>query len=507
MKFTDTHKKWTLTATLATVLSFNLLMSLNGPANGGASNLASESMPAQVASSEEVWDRPLEKKNKAPKADPAKAQQATDARKPTGDDTPDTPVFGEAKIGGKTVKAMFEKDGENTKVSIAGGASGTCYTCGETVNLPTGFTKNVNEMVKALEVAKAMATKSEAKTEAKAETAVALTRKEREEKRRKDQAEEESTDEGKKALYELTKECRDKKVRKKSDDRLECFSDGLVKLLSKEDVEYAKADVFKLFAGDVAKPLMELMKLTPGSERYELGKSIINDLASSIPEDYNYLRQSLAKVNAKIVADAERVVQAKFSEFKQADQIAKANPSNPSLRQQADLIGSAVNQMQGSTEQIANDLGINLYNGFSEAVSNQYISSTLADQYLKVDYAGTVNGIIQGLKQSSVSYLAGSTNASSYQIPMVDIGGGSAFTLSDGSTLIVTGASSNNVSIVPGSNSTTANNMILRPNQLNAQNMVQGSTPMITGTGANSGRIVIVPAGQTGTRTMPAIRP
>ncbi len=444
MKFTDVQKKWALTASLASLLSFNLVLSLSGQ-NLGSMNLASEQ-----------------------------------------------PTFSEVKIDGKTVKVMFEKRGEEeTTASIA---SGSCYSCGERINLPIQFSENVEDMKTALAVAKATSAKQKSSDE-KTEK-VASNRKEREATRLKDK--DNSVDEGKEALKELTKNCRNKAHYKKSDERLECFSDGLVRLLANDEIEYKREDVFKLFANDIASPLMELIKSAPGSEKYDLAKSIINDLASSIPESYNYLRQSLAKVNAKIVANAERNVQAKFNEFKQADQMAKANPTNTALRERANLIANSVNDLQTQTDKIANDLGVNLRNGLADAVSNDYVTSTLADQYLKVDYFGTIDPIIKGLKQSSIAYLAGNVNGSNFQIPDIEIGDGSTVSLSDGSMLLITPANNVVNGTVRGSLTTSSGNGPRR-NQLTAQDVIiEGTTPMIQPgqTGQNTARIVVINAGQ-----------
>lgn len=444
MKFTDVQKKWALTGSLATLLSFNLALSLSGY-NIGSTSLASEQQP----------------------------------------------TFGEVKLDGKTFKVMFEKTGDVTTASIA---SGSCYSCGERINLPIQFSENIEDMKIALAVAKATASKQNA-TEEKAVT-VALSRREKE--AAKNEKTEDSVDEGKEALNKSAKECKEK--HKKSADRLDCNSDGLIRLLANDKIEYNKQDVFKHFVTHIATPLMELIKAGPESANYDLAKSIIEHLASSIPEDYNYLRQSLAKVNAKIVADAERNVQAKFNEFKQIDKLAKANPGDMGLRERANDIANSVNGMQIQTEKIAADLGVNLRNGYAEAVTNDYVTSTIADQYLKTDYFGTINPIIQGLKQSSLAYMAGNVNGSNYQIPVIEIGEGSTISISEGGLISIQPANT-----IVGANRgqgqlTTATNAWNGPrsNQITAQNViVPGQTAMISGQGGqNSARIVVISTGQ-----------
>lgn len=458
MKLSDTQKKWTLTATLATVLSFNLVISM-GDKNFGTVNLASRSI-AEATEPKFI--------NKLPTKDGIR-------------------------------RVMLERKGDNQTVASISDPGSDCTSCGVRITLDTDFATNTDDiavlLIKALDKQSTKSSDEEIET-AKAEK-VPATRKEREALRQRsnDEEDKEEIDEGKAALAKLSKDCNNRKRYKKSNDRLECFSDGLVNLLSNDEIEYDKASVFRVFAGDIAKPLMEMMKSTPGSERYDLAKAIINDLASSIPEDYNYLRQSLAKINAKIVADAERNVQVGFNEYKKLDQAAKANPTNLALRQQANNMAAAINQKQGQAEQLAHDLGSNLQSGFGDAIDNQYLNRDLANQYLTVDYAGTVNSIIQGLKSSTMSYLAGNTSAGEYQIPVIDIGNGSAITLSDGSTLIVTsvGTPVNQTQVI----TTTPNGYRIQNNGLTQQNSVlQGTTPMIQlgNNGQNTARIVIVPA-------------
>jgi hypothetical protein len=492
MKLSDTQKKWALTATLATVLSFNLVMSLTSSNAGyGTANLAS-------ADSE---SRRLD------------VSRTRSSDKTEGNDNV---AFGEFKtVDGKRQKVMFEKvDGSSTRVHYGKETDGTtCYTCGDSITVNEVFSKNVNDLVaiavaKQAEAEKSSVVPASKSSSDKADTEVASTRKERERQRRAERDEEDNKDDGKKALNDMVKDC--KKEHKKSDERLECISDGFVSLLSKAEDEFDRATVFKVFSNEIGKPLVEMMRLKPGSERYELAVSIVSDIASSIPEDYNYIRQSLAKVNAKVVAEAERNTQETFNAFKQADQAAKANPTNTALREQANTLGSVVNLRQSQSEQLANDLGMNLRNGYADAVSNSFMDSSLADQYMRVDYAGTVNNIIQGMRQSALSYAGGNIAGSNFQIPTINIGEGSAVTLSDGTTLIVTAANTVNPAL-KNVVTTTTNGIRVIPNNITAQ--INSSTPMIQPgqTGQNTVQIVSVPGtAQPGAgvsnRAMPAIR-
>jgi hypothetical protein len=465
MNFSETHKKWALTATLGMVLSFNLVMSLGGGSGFGAANLASHDS------------------GRYPDVDSDGNPIAREVAGDSSDEDSDSQVTRDVDTKYGTLKVRFKKDGEKTTANILS----DCEDCSKKdIPLPIGFTKNISDMKKALIRAQEKSETSEARyTPSKKD----------EDPDKKD------AKAGQKLLAEITKECGKIRAGKHADERLACFSDKLLEVLTddaNEDIEFKKDDVFRLFAKEIAQPLLEIMRLSPDDDRYVNGKDIIAKLASDLPSDYNYLRQSLAKVNAKIVADAERGVKEKLDAYKQLAQAAKTNPAAaPQLLERANALFNEADQDQMRVGQLKNDLGVNLFNGYSEGVSNSLLTSTLADTYMKTDYLGTADSIIKGLQQNALSLKAGNLNAS-YTVPMIDISTATSFTLADGTTLLIANATANTVTAATQNFPTTANGLIVRPNNLTTQNVINAATPFIAPgqTGQNTAQIMLVNVGQ-----------
>ncbi|MBC7371853.1 MAG: hypothetical protein H7326_09820 [Bdellovibrionaceae bacterium] len=490
MNFTASQKKWALTASLATVLSFNLVMSLGHQDFGSGS----------FASHEE--DRLEDEARGKRDADAIRDRIETSKRDKAVTNREGVLKMRDVEINDQKEQVLLVKEGTKTRaiISKTNTEGEMCNTCGGSRLLPVAFDSDLGDIRSALKKS-LKDTPAEEDSKSIDKDIADLRNQDRKNAKKKDKDEEED---GKIALKKLSDECRNKKFHADREDRITCFADGLTAVLSK-DLTFDKSAVFKLFSAEVGAPLMDFLKLNPNSDRHTFAIETVNKMASELPEDANYLRQALTRMNAKVVRDAEVEVQNKVTQYRQMDQLAKQNPSNIGLRQQAALLGSVIDQEQFKVNQLGNSLGVNLKSGFESAIASDYMTPTLASQYLNVDYFGQVNSIIKGFENSV------KTNTT-YTIPNIDLSGGTSVTLADGTTLIINQANKTN-----GNNlvTTTTNGTRLQYIPTTNLSPIQAGVPMITSNGGqNTATITVVsaPVGGsqnfTGTRSaqIPTIR-
>ncbi|RYZ87479.1 MAG: hypothetical protein EOP06_12605, partial [Proteobacteria bacterium] len=223
MKLDANQKKWVLTTSLAAALSLNLVMSLSGNSAGSLSSAskgtAEEPMQHRVRSDRE---------NAATREAIAEAKRARESEDFGDDDDKEEastsrsasndPIYADYDTADGVQKVKFEKNGSETRATIA---SGTCIDCGKKFNLPVLFSENVNDMKVALRRAQ------ENKTEKNSNKKQVRGSKSG---KGSDSEKDEAELTGKQLLANLTTECRAMKGQVNEADRVECFSTGLVEL-------------------------------------------------------------------------------------------------------------------------------------------------------------------------------------------------------------------------------------------------------------------------------------
>ena len=472
MNFTASQKKWALTASLATVLSFNLVMSL-GYQDVGSANLATKALSDEESERFEKLkaDETARKQKEADEAYEARTKEKASKREGIY-------KMRNVVVNDQNEEVMLVKEGTKTRaiISKTTEGEGICASCGGSRLLAISFDSELGDIRAALKKSLKDNPADEVDSKSLDKDIESLRNKDRKNAKKSDKEEEVD---GKEALAKLSTECRNKKYHVDREDRITCFADGLTAVLSK-DIAFDKSAVFKLFSNEIGAPLMDFLKSNPNSDRHTFAVETINTLASELPEDANYLRQTLTRMNAKVVRDAEVEVQNKVAQYRQLDNLAKQNPGNVGLRQQAAMLGSVIDQEQSKVNQLGNSLGVNLKSGFESAISSDLMTSTLASQYLNVDYFGQVNTIIKGFENSVKTNTA-------YTIPNIDLAGGTAVTLADGTTLLITQANKANNVV------TTSTNGTRLEYRINNNSPIQAGVPTITSApGQNTATITVV---------------
>jgi hypothetical protein len=410
-KLTDTQKKWALTACLASVLSFNLVMGLTG-SNYGSTSLASAKLEAEAA--------PVA----APSKDPNIKFEAV------------TSSFGEVL----PVKYIRQND-KTMAVVPEVLQSGVCYKCGENYLLPKEFNSSAADLEAALR--KAMGEKT-----GKADKAAAPSD--------SDDVKAEDKD-----IAALKKKCE----HKEDDDRTECFASGLTNLLTdkhasnkaKKKKEYKKEDVMALFIEEIQPGLISGLKdisdLLPSrrmhndpfadmdtekDNRREKTQNLVEDMISSIGKKYNYLRQRLTAIAAKAVLSNQEAAQLKL---KQADQLKTANPSQ-ALRLQSEGFAR-----MNAASQIANQIGGSLSDGLSSAQWSNLITQDQFDNLYQTNYADVVTAAIQGLSANQLTYVIPSVPLSNGSV-IVD-GSGQSYTLTPSKNPLTQRAVGRGITVIP----------------------------------------------------------
>ncbi|RYZ61200.1 MAG: hypothetical protein EOP09_20265, partial [Proteobacteria bacterium] len=148
MNFTASQKKWALTASLATVLSFNLVMSL-GYNEFGAANLSSNGNTLTDSEMDRFEELKEADKNRAQKAadDAEKARLAKNARS-----RGDNPFkMRDVEINDQKEEVLLVKEGNKTRAIISRPteAEGTCSECLSRL-VPVAFDADIEDITKAL---------------------------------------------------------------------------------------------------------------------------------------------------------------------------------------------------------------------------------------------------------------------------------------------------------------------------------------------------------------------
>jgi hypothetical protein len=468
MKLSSNQKQWALTASLATVLSFNLVMSL-GSADIGSENLASNKSTGVMSNSTypDRHDREIAaQKDAAPaaaKEDGDEAEGADILQKVHGADVTTTKTTKKINFAMEDGmhKVMFIKDGDKTVAAISKKteAGADCLKCGLHIALPKNFESSAED----LEVALRAAMK-----DAKSEKAIAK------DEKSKDKEDQEEIDPTTAALDNLKEKCDTKSNRKDSLAQVKCFSDGLVKLMKDKNLKFSKEEVKTYFIVNIAKPLLDLTKTGDKDDRFK-AQSAITSLITKIPKGFGYLEQILTRVSADVVLQRETLVSEKIIEYKKLDQLSKSQPGNLELKKASLEKFQQVIQLQNETLQFSNDLGTDVKGSLDLSAFYGNLDKADASSFYTNDYEKSVKAAFEGMSTSWNKYLTtGNTAASAYQVPMVDIANGATITLADGTTLSFTSTKNNVTSANSGGG------IMIRPNTLTAQNgVVPGLTPMI----------------------------
>jgi hypothetical protein len=465
-KLTETQRKWALTACLASVLSFNMVLSLTGSSYGYAS----------FASNEPRYESMISNKG-----------EKLEVKYVAGED-------------GKTLAYVPEKL-----------ESGWCYQCGEKYLLPKNFDSSTTSLEAALR--KAMYDNQGAKTEEIAKDksegedldvkpAKKIAEKKEKPRARAEEDDQQEEDKADPDFVALRDRCD-----KRDDDqaKLRCYTSGLTKLLKNKKKVYDRAEVMDLYRSEIEPglraALADISDLVPNnrasrfdmsdkedSNRREEAKGLIEDMLAQITGKYNFLRERLTKLAANSVLKNQDVAQQKL---KQADQLKNTNPA-AALRLQNEGYArlSAANQ-------VANDLGGSLYDGLDSAQWSNYVTGDQFEGMYYNNYANVVNDAIRGLTQNPLTYV----------LPNVTLADGTTIVDQNGQTYTVTPA---NV----GRNSAIQSNgrsITVMMNNLTPANVVNTATPRLaTNNGQQQGTAsiqviqgVTAPVNQT---TLPAIR-
>ncbi len=430
-KLTDIQRKWVLTASLASVLSFNLVMGLTGT-NYGSTNLASKAAE--------------------------KSQDPNMKLEPFISDKGE-----ELKV--KYIQENSEQTAAIVPEMLEGGA---CYTCGKKYLLPKNFDSSATSLEAALR--KAMSKKSEVSSDGEDLDQKLASRKKQ---KITTEADDQSED---KDIAALKLKCENKE----NDSRTECFSNGLTRLLKsssanrKKKKEYKKEEIMALFKEEIQPGLISGLKdisdLLPArrmrndpfadidtekDNRREKTQNLVEDMISSIDKKYNYLRQQLTAIAAKAVLANQEDAQRKL---KQADQIKQSNPGQ-ALR----LQGEGYARREAAT-QVANQIGGSLYDGLSSAQWSNLINQDQFDNLYQDNYANVVNAAIQGMATSPLTYV----------IPSVALSDGSVIVDGNGQTFTLTPRNSPLIQ-----QRTAGRGITVMSNGLTAANTANQSTPRI----------------------------
>lgn len=452
-KLTDTQRKWALTACLASVLSFNMVLSLSGSGYGSIS-FASKDEPRYESMIS----------NKGEKLE---------------------------------VKYVKDEDGKTVAYVPEKLESGWCYQCGEKYLLPKNFDANTESLEAALRKAmndktdkKEISQKESSEEDLDAKPAKKVAEKAR---ARVQKEEDEVADEPQENpdFAALRERC-DKKD--DGDEKTRCYASGLTKLLKNKKKTYDKDEVLDIYRSEIEpglrSALMDITDLVPNrrsfgrnnldfdlgdekSTRREDAQKLIEDMTAQITGRYNFLRERLTKLAANSVLKTQETAQMKL---KQADQIKNTDPQNALRLQQEGMAGLR------AANQVANDFGGSLYDSLESAQWSNYISGNQFESLYYTNYADVVNQAIRGLAQNPLNYV----------LPNVTLTDGTTIVDQNGQTYTVTATNNhNNTTIQSG-----GRNITVMMNNLTPANVVNSMTPRLATNGA----------GQQGTATIQAIQ-
>jgi len=465
-KLTESQKKWALAGGLTTVLSFNLVMSLAG-SDFKTANFASQAIDAQA--DKENADKADKEAAKAAKEAKAKAAKAAENEE-------DFKVVKNFDTDDGVHNVLFVRSGDKTLALISKETeSGTCYSCGPSKTLAVDFSSNVNDLKVALR--KALKENSgDLDTSASKADKVAKVVHGRKDKDAQDSDQSEDKD-----LADLQKRCDNKD----DDDRMNCFGNGLTRILHDKKKEHSKEDVMALYKKEIALPLVQALTDMNDTDRRDNAQDLIQNMLNDVDKKYNYLRQSLLKLSAKVVSLAEADAQ---NRLKMAQQMKSTNPMYAMQLQQQGMMRRSL------AENLAMNLDSTVQSGLDSAYMSKYLTDTQATTMYTQDYQGIVNNVIQGMR----------LNPYTYSIPVVDIGTGGYGT--DTLTFSASGPINQLQS--------TGHGVIVIANGLSPQNSWTPSSPVIpanSSTGQNTAVIRAIspsqlPAGATVSQAQVAIQ-
>lgn len=443
-KLTDSQRKWALTACLATVLSFNMVIGLSS-SNFGMASFASTGVRYETV-----------------------------------------------KLHGKEVevKVVDKEDGMEATIPEKL-ESGWCYQCGEKVLLPKNVT-SLAAAIKDAQKAEAAQNKSEGEDlDQKPEKKVA-----KKEKTVQLDEEEQQDEPQENADFAALRERCDKK----SEDftKLRCLTTGLTKLLKNKKKVYDREEVLDMYRSDIEPglraALADISDLVPSSRRSryddsdvsedssrrEEARGMVEDMVAQITGKYNYLRERLTKLAANSALKNQESAQQKLKtadqKMKQAEQVRSSNPQlSLALQNEGFRMQQEGYARMSAANQVANDLGISLYDGLDSAAASNYITGDQFDSLYYTNYANVVQDAIRGMAQNPLTYV----------LPNV--------TLADGQTVVDQNGQSYTV--------TTNKNPIVQSNGRNITVMMNNLTPANV---ANSStpRIAVNAVPQAGTATI-----
>jgi hypothetical protein len=362
-RLNETQKKWALTASLATVLSFNLIMGLTGT-NYGSANFASAKID------EEAGEVMIEGELAEPRFVPFNTEDGKLKIK-------------YEKLEDGTTKAYVPKK------TAEGDFCWSSKKCGsKNYVLPTSFDASKDDLEQALRKAMKQEAKAEllAKDDSDSDDVEEVVQKKakklKKELRKQREDDEEDADYEDKDLAKLQEKC----VEEDEDYKLSCYSDGLKSLLSNKKKTLPKDEVLSLYMDEVEPLMIESLSDSRNSERREEAHKHLEGMLSDVLKKYNYLRERMVDLSALTVIQNEQEAQAAF----------KKGDTAKGLKRRA------------VAERIAFDLKSTLKSGLESAQFSAYINESRADELYTNNYADVVGPIIQGMQAAPLAYVISS---------------------------------------------------------------------------------------------------
>lgn len=468
-KLTDTQKKWALTACLASVLSFNMVIGLTHSTYGTASF---------ASGSPDDKDVPVDE-------DHIKFEPFVNNK-------------------GEEIKIKYIQEDDKTIAIVPKKLeSGFCFEdCGKKYLLPKNFDASATSLEAALR-------KAINKDDVKAkpidadETASAGTdldkpaKSDKRQNRGRKEVQDDDKDQESPEFASLRENCD-----KKDDEyQLSCYGNGLVHLLKNKKKTYDREEVLSFFKENVEPKLRaalaDVSDLLPRRQRVSRfgldiddaagsmntrrkdAQDLVESMAAQITGKYNFLRERLAKISANAVLSNQQQAQAML---KQADLLKTSNPQQFLQLQQ---LGYA---HRAAANAVANDLGGSLYDGLDTAQWSNYITGDQFQTMYQTDYANVVNQAIQGMAMNPLTY----------QIPSVTLADGMTIIDQNGQSFTVTSSTNPLIQKVVNNK-----NIMVMTNKLTPANVITAGAPQILVGSAGQGTATITPLQATTAVTAP----
>lgn len=437
-KLSDSQKKWALTACLASVLSLNMVLNL-----GSGLHIGSASFASTEAAAEEEEDAPI-------KYESLISDQ------------------------GEPLKVKYIQEGEDKTLAIVPEKteSGLCFSCGSTYMLPKNFDSSKSDLEIALRKAMHQKAKKNNSTSEDSDEKLSSKRRPRVDLEEKEQ-EKVSIPEIHPDFQALQKRCENKE----DQSRLNCFANGLTKLLKDKKKDYDRDEVMELFREEIEPGLMSGLRdvsdmvsmrryshndpfaniESDNTSRRQETQDLVEDMIAKISKKHNYLRSRLVTIAAKAVLSNQEQAQMKL---KQAEQLKTVDTNR------AYMLQTEGYARLNAANQIANQIGGSLYSGFETAQWTNKITQDQFDNMYYDNYANVVNTAIQGLAANPLTYV----------IPSVTLSNGSVVVDQNGQSFTLTPKGS---SVVP--QNTNGRGIIVISNGLTAANAANANIPRMNG--------------------------